>query len=117
MFKTIMATALLSLSLSSFAAIELRSIVSSESCTIKGDKVTKTTSMLYGELKFSTMGTVKIEGLEKIARRAADATTDVPNEYFTHELVLDGQTYRLNTTDSTESMALVNMMSRICKFF
>lgn len=113
--KTFITIAVLSLSLSSFAAIELRSQVNTESCTIKGDKVTKTTSLMNGELKFTTTETVKIEGLEAIARRVIATNTGTANEYFTHELILDGQSYILNTNDSKESMMLVNMMGRICK--
>lgn len=115
MFKTIIATAILSLSLSSFAAVELRSQVNAESCSIKGDKVTKTTSLLGGELKFTTNTTVKIEGLNEIARRVAESSTNTGNDYFAHELILDGQTYTLNSSDSTESLILINMISKICK--
>jgi|SRR5690606_573164 len=115
MFKTIIASAILSLSLSSFAAVELRSQVNAESCSIRGDKVTKTTSLLGGELKFTTTTTVKFEGLEDIARRAAASNTNTANEYFSHELILDGQTYLLNSSDSNESMILINMISRVCK--
>lgn len=117
--KTLMTIAILSFSFSfsfsSFASIQLRSKVHNESCTIVGDKVTKTTSMLNGELKFTTTETVKIEGLEAIARRAIETNTGTSNDFFTHQLVLDGQTYTLNVSDSKESMVLVNMMSRICK--
>lgn len=113
--KSIITLAVLTFSLSSFAAVELKSKVNSETCTIKGDKVTKTTSLMNGELKFTTTDTVKIEGLEDIARRAVASNTGTANEYFTHELVLDGQTYVLNTNDSKESMMLVNMMSRLCQ--
>ena len=113
--KTLMTIAILTFSLSSFASIQLRSQVHNETCTIEGNKVTKTTSMLNGELKFTTTQTVRIEGLEAIARRVIETNTGTSNEFFTHELVLDGQTYTLNVGDSKESMALVNMMSRICK--
>lgn len=113
--KKLIAMVAFILSLSALASVELRSQVNSESCIIKGNEVTKTTSMLNGELSFTTTSMVKIEGLEQIARRAADSTTGTANDYFTHELVLDGQTYTLNVSDSTESMVLVNMMSRICK--
>lgn len=113
--KSIITLAVLAFSLSSLAAVELRSQVNAETCTIKGDKVTKTTSLLNGELKFTTTETVKIEGLEKIARIAAASNTGTTNEFFTYELILDGQTYVLNTSDSKESMMIVNMMSRLCK--
>lgn len=117
MLKTVIVASMLSLSISSFAAVELRSQVVNESCTIKNGEVTKTTSMLRGEVKFSTSHKVKIEGLTALAQKAAAATTGTANEYFSHELVLDGQTYLLNSSDSEHSMILINMMSRICKTF
>lgn len=114
MLKTTFVTAILTFSLSSMASIELRSQVDSDSCTIKGNQVSKTTSYLQGELKVTKTGTVKIEGLQEVARRAIESTTSTGNGHYTHELVSDGETYLLNTKDSTESMVLVNMMSRIC---
>lgn len=117
MLKTVLTASILSLSLSSFAAVELRSVVNAESCTIKNGEVTKTTSMLKGEVKFSTTNKVTIEGLDALADKVVATTTGTANEFFTHELIVDGETYVLNSSDSEHSMALINMMSRICKTF
>lgn len=112
--KRLMTLALLAFSLNSFASIELRSEVNSESCIIKGEQVIKTTSMLDGELKVTTTGNVRIEGLEQVARRAIETNTGTTNDYYNYEIILDGKSYTLSVADSKESMVLVRMMSNIC---
>ena len=115
MLKITLITSLLALSFASLASVELKSQINADTCTIKGGKVTKTTALMNGEVKFTVEKAVKFEGLEDLARRVSETSTNTRNEYFTHELVLDGKTYILNSEDSKETMVLLSVMGRLCQ--
>ena len=53
MLKLTFIASLFALSFASFASVELKSQINADTCTIKGGKVTKTTSLMNGEVIFT----------------------------------------------------------------
>ena len=100
-----------------FANVSFKANYLRTECIISNGEVTRT--MAFGkekDLKFTEVTKLSFQGLEAYARRAASTSTGQDsNDESVYEMNLDGTQYILNTKDSADSLALVQMIVKACK--
>lgn len=116
MLKLSMILALSVFSFASLANVELFGKVGKVQCQIIKNEVTKTVSFgVEKELKLIEKKSVRFEGLEEVAKRAASlAQSTTAQKYEIFEMKLDGETYSLSDKDSGEALALIQLMVNTC---
>jgi type 1 fimbria pilin len=113
------ASALIVLTLSTGAlATEFYANIDHTSCSIVNGTATWTTT--FGKEfigSFTQSKTVTMEGLAPFIEKASLVSSQTPSadREFSYSMKHEGKTYTLNAEDSTESMALVRMITKICR--
>lgn len=116
LYKILSATFIGLMSVSSFAAVELYSKMGNTECVISNNQAVKTVSALKGELSYSTTREVNFTGLEAVAEKALASATGRPNaEEITWTVTLNGESAKLHMDDSEESLALIRLLSSVCR--
>lgn len=100
-----------------FAEVELRAKYLKTECVIWKNEVTRT--MTFGKdknVKFTETKKLSFQGIEAAARRAAPTSTG-PQSYddASYEMTIDGTNYFLNSKDSEDSLALIQLMVKACQ--
>lgn len=104
------------MSVSSFAAVELYSKMGNTECVISNGQAVKTVTALKGELSYSTTTKVSVTGLEAVAEKAMASATGRPNaEEIIWAVTLNGVSAKLHLDDSQESLALIRLLSSVCR--
>ncbi len=108
---------LLALSTSAMAT-EFYATMDRTDCKIINGTVTRTTT--FGKEvtgSFTESKKVTMEGLAPFIEKALVVSSQTPSadREFAYSMKYEGKTYTLNTEDSTESMTLVRMISKICR--
>lgn len=120
MFK-VMTLAALMISGAAMADVELRGVVPRPmtNCSIKGNEVTKV--ITFGKekiLKSTEKYQITFEGIDAAARAAAKVASNAAptSEIENFHMILDGKRIELNTSESVEALALVQMIVKACRF-
>ncbi len=115
-YKILSASVIALISVSSFAGVELYSKMGNTECLIRDNQVIKTVTALKGELSYSTKKEVSFTGLEEVAEKALASTTNRTNvEDILWVVTLNGVSGKLHIDDSHESLALIRLLSSVCK--
>ncbi|WP_408095409.1 hypothetical protein ACJVC5_10235 [Peredibacter sp. HCB2-198] len=120
MFK-VMTLAALMISGAAMADVELRGLVPRPmtTCSIKGNEVTKVITFGKDKIVKSTEKyQITFEGVEAAARTAAKfASNAAPaSEVENFHMILDGKRIELDTDESVEALALVQMIVKACRY-
>ncbi len=108
-------TALIS---SSAFATDFFAKIENNNCKIENGLVTRT-SFLGKEAtaSFTETKNVKIEGIAHLVAKAIEVSSPFPGNDVNYRFTMkhEGTAYLLDTRDSSESMALINMIARLCR--
>lgn len=117
--KKLIFLAVLAISTSAMAT-EFKAHIEDVDCSINAEGVVTRTQTFGKEKKAAYTETKKVSfsNLDTFISKALEvSSTQVPSadEAYVFSMIHNGQTYRLNMDDSTESLFLVRIISRVCR--